>query len=277
MNIDHFFTIGTRHFKSAIPCEDYATSTLSKGSAFGILSDGCSGAMARNDLASRAWSMAAERVFLNNDNIHYLMEKGGFHQLLIDSFEGHIFTNTIKDELASLVCFYADQEELNLWIMGDGGFVVKHLSGEYTLYEIKWQKNTPFYPIYSTDPLLLKNFKSDISDKPVCLIKTRFEIVNSKSIVKNFERFLYDFDQFEKGFNLSFSRIKDGIESFSIVSDGLWTFKENEMKMVHNILSNLADEKDFLKSKFIKEQEKWSFDMLNLLPKDDFAIVSLIW
>lgn len=277
MKTDHFFTIGSKHFKDAIPCEDYATSKSDKGIAYGIVSDGCSGAMARNDLASRAWSMAAERVILNDLNLTpEILIPDNFNQLLINSFEKHIFTNTIKDELASTLVFLANQNNIDLWIMGDGGFVLKHFNGDITVYEIKWEKNKPFYPVYSTDIHLLENFKKDMSDFPVLINKTQFEIVNGKIIIKSFKNEKYPFSSFEKGFKISFSRVQDSIESVSIVTDGLWTFKENPFRIITNLL-DFENKNDFLKSNIKKEQEKWLLNMIENLPKDDFSITTLLW
>lgn len=278
MNIDHFFTIGSKHFFDAIPCEDYATSKSEKGMAFGIVSDGCSGAMARNDLASRAWSMAAERVVLNDLNYSSSdLIPDNFNKLLIDSFESHLFTNTIRDELASTLVMLANQDFLDCWIMGDGGVVVKHFNGDITVYEIKWENNKPFYPVYATDVLLTENFKNEMSPLPVLINKTRFEIVNSKIIIKSFDNKMFPFPAFEKGFKLSFSRIKDNIESVSLVTDGLWTFKENAFKVISNIVDFRDIKGQFLKTKMKDEQEKWLIDFSNNLPKDDFAITTLLW
>lgn len=278
MNIDHFFTIGSKHFLDAIPCEDYATSKAEKGMAFGIVSDGCSGAMARNDLASRAWSMAAERVVLNDLNYKSsTLIPDNFSRLLIDSFESHLFTNTIRDELASTLVMLANQDFLDCWIMGDGGVIIKHFNGDVTVYEIKWENNKPFYPVYATDVLLTENFKNEMSALPVLINKTRFEIVNGKIIIKAFNNKMFPFSAFEKGFKLSLSRINDNIESVSLVTDGLWSFKDNAFKVISNIVDFKDIKGSFLKTKMKSEQDKWLTDFVTNLPKDDFAITTLLW
>lgn len=276
MKVESFFTIGHRHIDEGIPCEDYAMSENISGSFFGAISDGCSGANANTDIGARIWCLSASSVMYNNAHYENILPEN-FTQQLIKEFKNNNITKSNQDCIASLIVLAANKEQAKIWIMGDGGYALKHNNGDITLYCYKWLDNTPLYPIYLLDNNVIKGFqkKHQHSGNAFTLTKTRFVFnSNDKLIIKEHSSDQHYWEDMKNGMLINIDRVKQDVSDVVIVSDGLWSFSNVSPFMVIDFCLSTEDN-ELLKKHMV--------DVLEYLQKhkaknkDDFSLVKLKW
>ncbi|MCK5876743.1 MAG: protein phosphatase 2C domain-containing protein [Candidatus Marithrix sp.] len=163
---DHFCTIGSTH---AI-CEDY----IIQGNVptpFIVLSDGCSSSD-DSDIGSKILSLTTKQILESSGK--WPLEYLEFGNLLIDNSLEIIAKLGLPEEVldATVMLAFLEQDEIVVYVYGDGCLLTKEHSGEINTIEIEFTHNAPYYltywredehlsqyAIYDPKPLILKDFK----------------------------------------------------------------------------------------------------------------------
>jgi len=274
--IDDFFHMGEKHSRSGEPCEDYSISgIINENISYGIISDGCSGAQSRTDIGARAWCIAAEKVIkkLNrNDSLF----PDDFYLKVKDVFLKNRLTDKHQDEFASLVLFYENNDIINLWMMGDGGYVIKNFNDEITLYYYEWENNKPFYPAYLLDNNdIFKIFsKRDSENNLITETKIRYIIKNNRLNILERQKSNIHFNDFANGYVRIINRKEQNIKTIAVMTDGFWTLENtNPLLTIANIINvkdNIFEGNKTFKRKMVKTLDSWIDDQT--IPFDDIGI-----
>ncbi len=149
---DHYFHIGSAHYTSGKPCQDYALSGANKLIACGIVSDGCSTGR-HTDVGSRVLTLSTLQAIRDHSEA-----SGGVldnAMSIITSKQSKLISSTRlmlgldqNDMLATCLYVYLSQQGGFVHIQGDGVIAVKNLDGSLRMYRYDWADNTPFYPSY---------------------------------------------------------------------------------------------------------------------------------
>ena len=277
MKIESFFTIGKRHSEEGLPCEDYALSEKIQDKFFGAVSDGCSGANAKTDIGARLWSLSALNVIEENIFNGNELLPDNFTSLLIEDFKENRITRNNQDEIASLIVLIADNKNAKIWLMGDGGYALKHNNGDVTLYYYKWVDNAPLYPAYLLEPNFFKNLgkRNNMKDVAFTLTKTRFSFnTNNKLIIKEHTCDTHGWDKMKNGLVINIDKENQDISEIAIITDGLWSFNNITPFMVIDFCLDI--EKNEILRKHIVDVISY-FNEHGATNKDDFSIVKFDW
>jgi hypothetical protein len=149
LTTDHAFHIGQRHFRSGMPCQDYATSGQSKDGAFALAADGCSSG-GRTEVGAQILAMAAALSLRPEAGINSKMFLAdtylamGRAQAALDLEQ--------RDMLATLVVARAGHREGAIAeFIGDGAAAFVYADGAMTIAKVEWQNNMPPYLAYRDD------------------------------------------------------------------------------------------------------------------------------
>lgn len=152
---DDYFHIGHAHLGMGKPCQDYTYSGVYDQIGFGAVSDGCSSGR-HTDIGSRVITLSTasfirQLTLVNLANILAVQREAAEAQ-----------TNLIKLTQASLGLQQEDMLATSGYVLlssfggfvhvrGDGAVAVVYRNGRTNLYSYRWNKNTPFYPVYGAD------------------------------------------------------------------------------------------------------------------------------
>ena len=150
MNVDHFFTIGHQHVRNGSPCEDYALSELGGEGlpAYAAVADGCGGAFANTDIGARAICFAFDETMRwSQGDVEWFSP--AFMEYLKSAFAQRFnLSSNRNDYLATLGAVVATPEKANVFIFGDGAYLVRYADGRHRLTWLEWSGNAPFYLRY---------------------------------------------------------------------------------------------------------------------------------
>ncbi len=138
MNSDCAFWIGKTHRV----CQDYAVAGVGEGTAYAVVSDGCSSSP-DTDIGARLLAKAAERLLPDWDpgeavtRAAVCAERLGLPPTCLD---------------ATLLTVWASGETYTAHCYGDGVVVLGHEDGTWDAFVISYAANYPRYPSYLWDP-----------------------------------------------------------------------------------------------------------------------------
>lgn len=274
--IDNFFHMGEKHSRSGEPCEDYSISgIINENISYGIISDGCSGALSRTDIGARAWCIAAEKVIKTLNRNDSLLP-ADFYLKVRDVFLKNRLTDKHQDEYASLVLFYENNDIINLWMMGDGGYAIKNINDEITLYFYEWENNKPFYPAYLLDNNdIFKLFsKRDSENNLITETKIRYVIKNDRLNILERQKTNIHFSEFSNGYLKIINRKEQNIKTIAVMTDGFWTLENtNPLLTIANIVNlkdNIFEGNKTFKRKMVKTLDNWIDTQT--IPFDDIGV-----
>lgn len=282
MHVDHFFTIGQQHVRNGTPCEDYALSgRLEDGTVYAALSDGCSGANARTDLGARGWCLAFERRVREHG-------AGAFeHDFLPDllaSYQARRWTDSLRDDLASLIALVATPERAELWLMGDGGYALHHTNGDLSLVGFTWINNTPFYPTYLLHDRLYTDFAAAFQGgvvEPVTERRQRWSFTDGSVTLVQDDTLTHPFEAFDGGHRVTLDPRNDGVLGVSLFTDGLWSIGAAPsgglpvLDAVREALAFKTLEGTFVKRRMGRALQRWARD--GHWPQDDLGTATVRW
>ena len=261
MNIDSFFTIG----KSHKVCEDYALCNPEKHNVFGI-SDGCSSSK-NTDFGSRIMLKAFEHSIdsIVKNPTHIMQYIHVASSKILNSFNGTLQSAALDATLN--VGFENSSGEIEINVIGDGYIVAVFKNGNYSIYEIDYSDNAPYYITY------MFNSARDLEYKKVVQVKnfnctTYDKLGNLLNETKTVSNSPYE--------NLFFP--KDDYISVSLFSDGLKTLIPNDISAdkipLHEVVNQLITfpqpNGEFVKRKclsFLKKNKEHMF-------YDDFSMAT---
>ena len=151
LTADHAFHIGTQHSRGGMPCQDYAVSGYpGAGSAFGVISDGCS--------SGRHTDVGARIVALNTASALMWSASQYFAHHAIDEYckyNDKIAASSLgldqRDMLATCGYVAITRRDITIRLIGDGVIAAKRLNGEVVMTRIDWANNMPLYRAYAAD------------------------------------------------------------------------------------------------------------------------------
>jgi hypothetical protein len=272
MPADHFFTIGATHRLTGQPCEDYALSgALADGRLYGVVCDGCSGAMARTDIGARVLALAMERVLKETRNLDECFEPPFVEKLSV-MFRQLMITDDGMDYLAGIVAFCATAERAKVFMMGDGAFALASYEGELELTEVHWPNNAPYYLGYRMQPEFDRLFRQDVA--PL----TRVEVRTSSRARRRPEDVVAAPEQisasrFMEGYVRTFGLA--GIKTLAVFTDGVSQVRGASSIQVSDAMLDYKDDSGaFVKRRAMRALA--AFDRAGSTVEDDFAVASLI-
>lgn len=168
--VDDYFHIGQMHLASGKPCQDYSFSGIADGSAFAIVSDGCSTGR-HTDVGARIIALSTVNALqrwlkVAKTPINELSKLVTMQHSYALLKSAEAFNLQLPDMLAT--CLYAclTSDGGLISVQGDGVIAKAHKDGSITLVAYRWDNNTPLYPAYAAD-----NYRSFIKahgDDPNC-------------------------------------------------------------------------------------------------------------
>jgi len=154
---DHYFHIGSAHYSSGKPCEDYALSGCNETVACAIISDGCSTGR-HTDVGARVLTLSTLQAIRD-----HVKASGGALNTAVVSITSRqqqiIGTSRLilglerSDMLATCGYVYVTQHGGYTHVQGDGVVALKYRNGEILMCRYEWADNTPFYPSYGDGDL----------------------------------------------------------------------------------------------------------------------------
>lgn len=271
MHADHFFTIGATHRQTGQPCEDFALSgTLPDGRVYGVVCDGCSGAMARTDIGARVLAVAMERVLKASTSLEECFEPA-FVEKLFEAFQFLMITEDGLDYLAGIVAFCADAREAKVFMVGDGAYATVSHEGEMQLVEVSWPNNAPYYLGYRAQPEFDRLFRQDVAPHTRVEVRTTTrrrrqpeDEVTPTELVQA-SRFI---EGHVKRFDLA------GIRTLAVFSDGVSQVRgTSPIQACEALLDYKDDSGAFVKRRAIRALA--AFDRAGSVVEDDLALASL--
>lgn len=154
---DHYFHIGSTHYSSGKPCQDYALSGSNELVACAIISDGCSTGR-HTDVGSRVLTLSTLQAIRD-----HVKASGGTLATAVVSIisrQQQIIGTTRLilgleriDMLATCGYVYLTQHGGFAHVQGDGVVALKYRDGQILITRYEWANNTPFYPSYGDGDL----------------------------------------------------------------------------------------------------------------------------
>lgn len=149
---DHYFHIGSSHYSSGKPCQDYALSEANNFLACAIVSDGCSTGR-HTDIGSRVLTLSTIQAV--RDHFRATERYIGNAVIGITSRQQQIISTSrmllgLNHEDMLATCGYVYITHLGgfVHIQGDGVVALKYRDGQIKMHRFEWANNTPFYPSY---------------------------------------------------------------------------------------------------------------------------------
>ena len=288
MNVDHYFTIGADHQRAGTPCEDYALSGhLSSGAAFGVVTDGCSGANANTDVGARALAWAfkksAQDVAIDSD----LWISPDFLSQLQAVFKEHQYSGSQLDYLATLVGFIATEDRVDVHVQGDGALAILHADGLMSLFQFGWLNEMPFYLQYKSDDAAITTFQQLYPHgivEPFSVRGTLFRSANGVATVTSEMCRRYALDEVYDGHTMSFSPKVDNIVAVAVMSDGIDRVRNvPSLEAVRELMAFKNHQGSFVKRRMMRALEAFrkfpatSSDASSTgIPGDDISM-AVVW
>jgi hypothetical protein len=183
-----------------------------------------------------------------------------------------------------LLAVRADATGIEMWAYGDGVFCIHFQDGSSEIFDLEWNKNIPFYPIYATtlgkQIELIDSFVAAHAEKEKPYINnwTKIDTEGKCDFRQCSNDIFYGIDGFRYGY---FHEIKK-IKSVSIFSDGVKLFLKNESESNrYNYIELIKQLTDFksLTGDFVKRRVRKVMSGLEkegYLPMDDFSMATIL-
>lgn len=223
---DHYFSIGRAHFVGGKPCQDYSVSGIYNGSAFAVVSDGCSTG-GQTDVGARIVALstaeAIKRHLALGDEAsgEQAIYKINLWQKAVIAGARSMLGLESKDMLATCVYAFMTPDGGYISLQGDGVIAVKDLWGNVYVSKIEWMENMPFYPAYAQNGLngFITAHGGDL--KATRLKREDFHRTQSGSVIETGNSNL-SLQEGINGINLFFDPAKmKEIEFIALFSDGV--------------------------------------------------------
>ena len=271
---DHYFHIGSAHYRSGKPCQDYSLSGANDNVACAIVSDGCSTGR-HTDVGSRVLALSTMQAIRD-----HVKASGGVLNTAVVSITSRqqqiISTSRLilgldwVDMLATCGYVYLTQSGGFIHVQGDGVVALKYRDGHIKMSRYLWADNTPFYPSYGYDSLsnFVKAHGGDLDALRLSrtTILTRLDGTIAESEDKEFT--------LREGLNgvlikLSLEELKR-LEFIAVFSDGVTQVDNVDWKdAVINLLSFKSLEGEFAKRRMIRGIQEYR--KIGKGPVDDIA------
>lgn len=154
---DHYFHIGSAHYGSGKPCQDYSLSGANELIACAIVSDGCSTGR-HTDVGSRVLTLSTLQAIRD----HAKASGGALDTAIVSitSRQQQILSTARLmlgleriDMLATCAYVYLTGQGGFTHVQGDGVVGFKYRDGHIRMVRYEWAQNTPFYPSYGDGDL----------------------------------------------------------------------------------------------------------------------------
>ena len=154
---DHYFHIGSAHYTSGKPCQDYSLSSASDDVACAIVSDGCSTGR-HTDVGSRVLALSTmqairDHVKASSGVLNTAVVSITSRQQQIISTSRLVLGLDWMDMLATCGYVYLTQSGGFIHVQGDGVVALKYRDGHIKMSRYLWADNMPFYPSYDYDSI----------------------------------------------------------------------------------------------------------------------------
>lgn len=271
---DHYFNIGSRHYKSGKPCQDYALSGGSETVACAIVSDGCSTG-GNTDVGSRVLALSTLRAIREHQD-HEEFDIFDKQKKLLETAREELYLET-ADMLATCVYVYLTEEFGAICIQGDGVVAVKFRNGSLVSHKFEWAKNAPFYIAYSDADakVYVENIHGGKKEDAVMSQSTIVTNSEGKVVEEFFEETSFDESKKGKIIRLTKETLLE-IDFIAVFSDGITqigklTSSEFEpwSEAVSDFLAFKNFEGEFAKRRMIRELR--NLEKNSLGPVDDIA------
>lgn len=271
MHSDHFFSIGTTHRLTGQPCEDYALSgSMPDGRYYGVVTDGCSGAMARTDVGARVLAFAMERAIRSADSVEATFATG-FAEQLTEQFRKLMLGDNVMDYLAGVVAFCADARTAKVFMLGDGAFAVTDADGDLTLTEVHWPDNAPYYLGYRLQSEFDRLFRQDVAPHSRVEVRsTNRARRRPQDEIRPTE--LVPATSFLEGYVRSFD--VSGLRTLAVFTDGVSQVRgSSSIRVCEELVDYKDDTGSFVKRRSLRALA--AFDRAGSVVEDDLAVAAL--
>lgn len=254
---DHYFHIGSAHYSSGKPCQDYSMSGSNETLACAIVSDGCSTGR-HTDVGSRILTLSTLQAIRD-----HVKASGGALNTAVVSITSRqqqiIGTSRLilglerSDMLATCGYVYLTQHGGYVHIQGDGVLALEYRNGEILMVRYEWADNTPFYPSYG-DGDLNKFMEAHGGNLDAERLSSTMVFQNQNGIYAEVDSKKYSLRQGLEGvvFNI-LEKDLEQIEFVAVFSDGVTQIDHVDWKeAVSDFLSFKNTAGDFAKRRMIR-------------------------
>lgn len=266
LTVDHYFRIGASHARAGEPCEDYAVSgTLKDGRAYGIVTDGCSGANARTDLGARVLALAVEAELQQTTSLQDCFTPA-LVQRIRSRLQAMPLGGTPQDYLASIVAFCANATTAKIFMAGDGAYALRHADGSVRITEASWPDNAPYYLGYCLQPAVAAQFAASAADGALS-VQLSTDTTGAASTTCEIPA-----QDFLQGWATELA-LRD-VCALAVFSDGIGQISTLDgMHAATDCLAFKNHAGSFVKRRALKAVAQW--EKLGHIPQDDFSIAAL--
>jgi hypothetical protein len=276
---DHYFHIGTAHYSSGKPCQDYALSGSNENIACAIVSDGCSTGR-HTDVGSRIVTFSTLQAVREHARTESIFSEVKKNQISFMQLAERNLGLEKADMLATCVYAYLSQDGAIVSVQGDGVVSVKYRDGCIMSQRFDWTKNAPFYPSYDEKDAerFIQNLHEGVKENAFMSRTHVLHFGPGPNVEERIERIeLIPFDEGRKGFTLHFSKEElSQIDFIAVFTDGVTQVgKANSSDFVpwYDVVSKLMSFKsfngEFAKRRMIRELKDLSKQ--EVAPVDDIA------
>lgn len=154
---DYYFHIGSAHYTSGKPCQDYALSGVYGPVACAVVSDGCSTGR-HTDVGARVLTLSTLQAIRD----HAKASGGALDTAVVSiaSRQQQILSTTRiilglerNDMLATCGYAYLTPAGGFVHVQGDGAVALRYRDRSMKMFRYEWDNNTPFYPSYGDGDL----------------------------------------------------------------------------------------------------------------------------
>ena len=254
---DSYFHIGASHLLGGKPCQDYALDSNQDGLALAIVADGCStGGM--TDVGARLLAHSVKSAIKSIVPIYSPEINYRDTTILRDIHVNSAMRNlglSVRDMQST--CSYVAVHD-GKWlcqIYGDGIIVEKYTDGIVFMTQVQWDKNLPYYPIYTGN--VLEEFKmAHDKETPFTWETWVFDPESDAEKYLTEDAGLGVERAIREGYRLSHGS-DDELESIAVFTDGVAQIEGIDWKdVVMSLMSFKTTEGSFLKRRMISELKK---------------------
>ncbi len=259
VKVDSYYVMGQSHLVT----QDYAISGT-EPFPYIILSDGCSSS-SHTDIGARLLAMAAKQYLtkkvLNNKRINakkLILKVASKASAAANNLGA---ANTLLD--ATLMIVFMMNNQVYIYVFGDGAIFYTTKSGDFSIINISYSHNAPYYPVYQIDESRDKQYR----------MKSMNDFKISESSKTSQKENIYE--PTELVFPVS------ELSSLLIATDGVSSFydtKNSKPVKIDSIAKELSDFKntkgDFIKRRIKRILKKGA--ATEIYNMDDLAVGAMI-
>lgn len=264
MHFDTATVLGARHAAIATPSQDFGFEGRGPSNAYwGVVSDGCSQA-GRTDLGSRMWALAAAGLLKTE---HAPLEDAmQFEAAVLKAAAPLMAPLEPRDTFATLGVLWARENQVRIWLAGDGYVLARRMDGRFTLTCIEYTAQAPFYLSYLQQPGLTTRWKNETQGQVRRVVTNVFDADGELETLESVDQT----EDLDKPWTWQANVDGDELAYVLLTTDGLGGAGKGLYQTARELAAVKSSEGEFLQRRLGKLARAWARD--DTMPSDDLTI-----